>query len=147
MGDHVTYKLTGTAELSKRFRELSEQVRTKVAAPAAKDAMDIVLADAKDRASRIDDAKTRNYLPNNIAMVERKALGAELGAVIVSVGVRKTKSGQRGGNTFYWWWVELGTEHAAAHPFIRPALANNREAVFKEFISSAKYQLLKLGEN
>lgn len=147
MADFVSYKLTGAEELSAKFRDLSEGMRRKVAVPAAKDAMRIVLLDAKDRASRVDDPETRNYLPDNIALVEQKKDGAELGAAIVSVGVRKTKAGQRGGNTFYWWWVELGTEYARARPMLRPALANNREAVFKEFLSSAKYQLIKLGVN
>jgi HK97 gp10 family phage protein len=145
MADFVSYKLTGVDDLSAKFRELSQGVRSQVAVPAAKDAMEIVLNDAKARAARVDDPETRNYVPNNIAMVERKALGAELGAAIVSVGVRKTKSGTRGGNTFYWWWVELGTEHARAQPFMRNALSSNRQAVFKEFLSSAKYQLIKLG--
>lgn len=147
MADTISYKLTGADALSAKFRELSQSVRSQVAVPAAKDAMEIVLKDAQDRASRVDDPETRNYLPKNIAMVEQKTQGAELGAAIVSVGVRKTKAGQRGGNTFYWWWVELGTEFARAQPMLRPALANNREAVFKEFLSSAKFQLLKLGAN
>jgi HK97 gp10 family phage protein len=147
MADYVQYKLTGADALSAKFRELSQGVRTQVAVPAAKDAMEIVLKDAQDRASRVDDPETRNYLPKNIAMVEQKTEGADLGAAIVSVGVRKTKTGQRGGNTFYWWWVELGTERSRAQPMLRPALANNREAVFKEFLSSAKFQLLKLGAN
>lgn len=146
MGDFVSYKLTGADALSAKFRELPEQLRAKVALPAAKDAMAIVLSDAKDRASRLDDPETSNFLPKNIALVERKKLGAELGAVIVSVGVRKTKFGQRGGNTFYWWWVELGTEHSRAQPFLRNSLSLNRMAVFKEFLSSAKYQLIKLGD-
>jgi HK97 gp10 family phage protein len=147
MDDRVSYTLKGTQELSARFKELTEEMRRKVVTPAAKDAMQIVLDDAKDRASRIDDPATANFLPKNIALIERKAIGQEVGAVVMSVGVRKRPKGQGGGNTFYWWWVELGTEHAAAHPFIRPALANNREAVFKEFISSAKFQMLKLGVN
>lgn len=147
MADSISYRLTGAAELSAKFRELSTEMRTKVAVPAAKDAMQVVLTDAKDRASKVDDPETKNYLPDNIALVEQKKLGEEIGAAVVSVGVRRTKAGQRGGNTFYWWWVELGTEYARAQPMLRPALANNREAVFKEFLSSAKYQLIKLGVN
>ncbi|MBD1602247.1 hypothetical protein HAQ05_26570 [Pseudomonas sp. CA3A] len=145
MGDFVSYKLNGAEELSAKFKQMSEKLRENIVRPAAKDAMQIVFDDAKDRATRIDDPETKNYIPKNIALVERKKQGQALGAVIMSVGVRKTAAGQRGGNTFYWRWVELGTEHAVAKPFIRPALANNREAVFKEFLSSAKFQLLKQG--
>jgi HK97 gp10 family phage protein len=147
MADWVSYKLTGANELSAKFRELSQGMRTKVAVPAAKDAMELVMIDAKDRADRIDDPETRNQISSNIAMIEQKKLGEELGAAIVSVGVKKSRSGQRGGNTFYWWYVELGTEHSAAFPFMRGALASKREEVFKEFLSSAKYQLIKLGAN
>ncbi|MDS9879442.1 hypothetical protein RMI40_31890 [Pseudomonas protegens] len=147
MADWVTYNLKGAEELSARFKALPEEMRRRVVTPAAKDAMDIVLVDAKDRAARIDDPETANFIPANLAMVERKALGQEIGAVVISVGVRMRKRGVGGGNTFYWWWVELGTEKNRAKPFLRPALANNREALFKEFLSSAKYQLIKLGVN
>ncbi|UFP98552.1 HK97-gp10 family putative phage morphogenesis protein [Pseudomonas fitomaticsae] len=147
MGDYVRFNLKGADELSARFKGLTEEIRRKVVLPAAKDAMDIVLLDAKDRAARIDDPETANFIPANLAMIERKAIGEEVGAVVISVGVRMRKRGQKGGNTFYWWWVELGTEKNRAKPFLRPALANNREALFKEFLSSAKYQLIKLGVN
>ncbi len=147
MADFISYRLTGTDELSAKFKALPEHIRSKIATPAAKDAMDIVLATAKDKADRIDDPETANYIAGNIAKTERRALGKELGAAIVSVGVRQARRGQLGGNTFYWWWVELGTERSRAHPFLRSALAEKREEVFREFISSAKYQLLKVGAN
>ncbi|MCQ2989051.1 hypothetical protein NLO72_07335 [Pseudomonas tremae] len=147
MVDRVQYKLTGADALSAKFRQLSVSMRTKVVLPAAKDAMDVVLRDAKDRASQIDDPATANDISANLALMERKAISEELGAVVVSVGVKKSIRGRLGGNTYYWWWVELGTENARAHPFVRPALENNKQAVFSEFLSSAKYQLLKLGVN
>lgn len=146
MADFVEYKLKGADRLSARFKALSEEMRRQVVLPAAKDAMEIVLKDAKDRADRVDDPATPNYIPLNLAMIERKALGQGLGAVVVSVGVRRRKRGQGGGNTFYWWWVELGTEHSRAQPFMRNALAQNKAQVFREFIQSAKFQLVKLGE-
>ncbi|WP_176506363.1 HK97-gp10 family putative phage morphogenesis protein [Pseudomonas urethralis] len=145
MADFVTYQLKGTETLSARFRQFSQDMREKVARPAAKEAMGLVLDDAKDRALRIDDPETRNVIAKNIGMVERKDEGAELGAVIFSVGVRNTRARQRGGATFYWHMVELGTEHSRARPFLRPALSNNREAVFKAFIGAAKAELLTLG--
>ena len=146
MASSIEYRLRGADDVVARFRNLSKGMRRKVAVPAAKDAMDIVLQDAKARAQRVDDPETPNYIPANIAMVERKALGEQIDAAVVSVGVRRRKGRAGGGNTFYWWWVELGTEHSQAHPFIRPSLDHNRQALFREFISSARYQLIKLGE-
>lgn len=147
MADWITYKLKGAEELSRVFRTLPQELQRQVVVPAAKDAMDLVLVDAKDRASRIDDPATPNNIALNIAMIEDTKFFNETGATKISVGVRKTKRGQRGGNTFYWWWVELGTARSRAQPFMRNALAQNRQAVFQEFLSSAKFQLIKLGLN
>lgn len=147
MADWITYKLKGAEELSRVFRTLPQELQRQVVVPAAKDAMDLVLVDAKDRASRIDDPATPNNIALNIAMVEDTKFFSETGATKISVGVRKTKRGQRGGNTFYWWWVELGTARSRAQPFMRNALAQNRQQVFQEFLSSARFQLIKLGLN
>lgn len=143
MADVIEYKLKGADDIVARFRQLSRDIRRKVAVPAAKDAMQIVLDDAVERAYRIDRAKTKPVIAQNITMVERKAMGEELDAAIVSVGVKRRG---KGGGTFYWKFVELGTEHARARPFLRPALSQNQKAVFSEFLSSARYQLIKLGE-
>lgn len=145
MADEITFKLKGTDELSARFKELGAAARRQIALPAAKDAMDIVLQDAKRRADRIDDPRTRNYIPDNLALIERKKEGEALGSVVVSVGVRRRRGGAGGGNTFYWWWVELGTERSRARPFLRPAAMANRQEVFREFINSAKYNMIKWG--
>lgn len=147
MADYISYKLTGADELSAKFKTLSQEMQRQIVVPAAKDAMDIVLRDAIDRASRIDDRATPNDISQNIALVEDVKFFEETGCTKVSVGVRKTKRGQRGGNTFYWWWVELGTSRIRAQPFMRNALDRNKQAVFEEFLSSAKYQLVKLGLN
>lgn len=144
MADWVNYNLVGADALSAKFKELTVNIRKQIVLPAALDAMEIVQKDAKDRADRIDDPKTRQYIPQNIVLGENKRLSDETDTVAVSVGVKRGRKGG-GNNTFYWWWVELGTEHIRPHPFMRNALSQNREAVFKEFLSSAKYQLVKLG--
>jgi HK97 gp10 family phage protein len=147
MADWITYKLKGADELSRIFKTLPQEMQRKVVVPAAKDAMDIVLKDAIQRASRIDDPRTVPDISKNIALVEDTKFFNETGSTKISVGVRKKKRGQRGGNTFYWWWVELGTSRIRAQPFMRNALGQNQQAVFAEFLSSAKYQLIKLDLN
>lgn len=147
MADWITYKLTGADELSRVFRTLPQELQRKVVVPAAKDAMDIVLKAAKDNADRIDDPRTPNYIPLNIALVEDTKFFNETGSTKISVGVRKSKRGQRGGNSWYWWYQELGTSRFRAQPFMRNALGQNQQAVFAEFLSSAKYQLVKLDLN
>lgn len=147
MADWITYKLKGADELSRVFKTLPQQLQRQVVIPAAKDAMEIVLKAAKDNADRIDDPSTPNYIPLNIALIEDTKFFTETGSTKISVGVRKTKRGQRGGNSWYWWFQELGTSTIRAKPFMRNALGQNQQAVFQEFLSSAKFQLVKLDLN
>lgn len=147
MADWVQYKLKGAEELSRVFKTLPAELQRQVVLPAAKDAMDIVQQDAIRRAKIIDRPETIPDISKNIAMIDDTKFFNETGATKISVGVRKSKRGQRGGNTFWWWWVELGTARSRAQPFMRNALAQNRQAVFQEFLSSAKFQLIKLGLN
>lgn len=148
MADWITYKLTGADELSRIFKTLPQEVQRQVVVPAAKDAMDIVLNAAKDNAAKLDRPETPNYIPRNLDMIEDRKYFEETGSTKISVGVRKRKRGQGGGNTYYAaLFLELGTSRSRAFPFMRNALAQNREAVFAELISSGKYQLIKLGLN
>lgn len=145
MADWITYKLKGADELSRKFRTLPQELQRQIVVPAAKEAMQVVLTDAKDRASRVDNPETRNYIPKNIDLIEDKKFFEETGSTKVSVGVRKRKRGVGGGNNFYWWWVELGTSRIRAQPFMRNALGQNQQAVFQEFLSVAKLKLIDLG--
>lgn len=147
MADWITYKLKGADELSRVFKTLPQTLQRQVVIPAAKDAMDIVLKDAIYRAAAIDRPETIPDISKNIAMIEDTKFFNETGSTKISVGVRKSKRGQRGGNTFWWWWVELGTSRSRAQPFMRNALGQNQQAVFAEFLSSAKLQLVKLDLN
>lgn len=144
MADYITYKLTGADKLSATFKTLGQELQRQIVVPAAKDAMDIVLRDARDRAQQIDDPKTPSNIALNIALIEDRKFFQETGSTKVSVGVKKSRKGRLGGNTFYWWFVELGTSRSRAQPFMRNALGQNQQAIFAEFLSSAKYQLLKL---
>lgn len=148
MADWVTYKLKGADALSAKFKTLSQEMQRQVVVPAAKDAMDIVLKAAQDNASRVDDPATANYIPKNLALIEDTKYFNETGNTKISVGVRKRRRGVGGGNTFYAAiFVELGTARSRAQPFMRNALGQNQQAVFQEFLSSAKFQLVKLDLN
>lgn len=147
MADWITYKLTGADKLSATFKTLSQEMQRQVVVPAGKDAMQIVLQDAISRAQRIDNPDTVPDISKNIALIEDVKYFEETGDTKISVGVKKGRRARLGGNTFYWWWVELGTSKNRAQPFMRNALGQNQQAVFAEFLSSAKYQLVKLDLN
>lgn len=141
MPDEVFFKFRGADELSAKFKRLTEAARREIALPAAKDAMEIVLIDAKNRAAAVDDPTTPNYIPAGLKLAEQDS---PEGSIRVAVGMKRNRKGSKSGNVYYWWYVELGTQHIRPHPFLRNALNQNKEAVFKEFLSSAKYQLLKV---
>jgi HK97 gp10 family phage protein len=145
MAKTSTLTLKGADELVAKFRALSASAQRYIALPAAKAAMEIVRDDAINRAQRIDDPRTPANISLNIRMAEDKAFYDETGAVKVSVGVRKKRG--PGGKTWYWYYQELGTVNARAQPFMRPALSQNLQAMFSEFLSVAKYELIKQGVN
>lgn len=147
MADWITYKLKGADELSRIFKTLPQKLQREIVVPAAKEAMDVVLQAAKANWDKIDDPSTFPDISKNVAMIEDKKFFENTGSTKISVGIRKRKRGVAGGNTFYWKHLELGTRHIRAYAPMRRALTENTQAVFQEFLSSAKFQLVKLGLN
>lgn len=147
MADWITYKLKGADELSRVFKTLPQEMQRQVVIPAAKDAMDIVLKAAKSNWDRIDDPSTFPDIGKNVAMIEDVKFFNETGSTKISVGIRKRRRGVGGGNTFFWKYLELGTVHIRAYAPMRRALNENTQAVFQEFLSSAKFQLIRLELN
>lgn len=147
MADWITYKLKGADELSRIFKTLPQELQRQVVIPAAKEAMEIVLKAAKANWDQIDDPSTFPDISKNVAMIEDVKFFNETGSTKISVGVRKRRKGVGGGNTFYWTHLELGTRYIRAYAPMRRALNDNTQAVFQEFLSSARFQLVKLGLN
>lgn len=145
MADWITYKLTGADALSKVFRTLPQELQRQVVIPAAKDAMEIILNAAKANWDKIDDPSTFPDISRNVALIEDTKFFEETGSTKISVGIRKRRKGVGGGNTYFWKYLELGTVHIRAYAPMRRALNENTQAVFQEFLSSAKFQLLKIG--
>lgn len=147
MADWITYKLTGADALSAKFKTLSQEMQRQVVVPAAKDAMQIVMQAAKANWDKIDDPSTFPDIAKNVAMIEDTKFFEETGSTKISVGIRKRRKGVGGGNTYFWKYLELGTVNIRAYAPMRKALNENTQAVFSEFLSSAKFQLLKLDLN
>lgn len=141
----ITYNLKGADELSRVFKTLPQEMQRQVVVPAAKDAMDVIAKAAKANWDKIDDPRTFPDIGKNVAMIEDTKFFEETGSTKISVGIRKRRKGVGGGNTFFWKYLELGTVHIRAYAPMRRALNENQQAVFAEFLSSAKFQLLGLG--
>lgn len=158
--------ITGLDEVQAKLRELGNKRKAKNAATrASRKAMNIVKKAAIENAKGLDDKDSTNRIWKNIITKPGKSKGYDL--LMMKVGVkggarkypntapnrRKGVVGQTyetggssknaGGDTFYWRYQEYGTATNNAHPFMRPALNNNTDAVQAEFKRSFSEEIDK----
>lgn len=140
----------GLDALNAKLKSVTEDVRKRGGRFALRKAAQLIRDEAKDYASFIDDPGTANRIADNIVVrwngkIHRRSgdLGFRVGVLggardYGAYGEIKTggnASNNPGGDTFYWRFVEFGTSHAPAHPFMRPALANNIRSATSIFIN------------
>lgn len=134
--DGVNYELKGLPELLGKLEGLEYDLKRKGGRFALRRAAQVVRDQARQNAERVDDPRTSENIAANI--VERWSgrlykrtgnlgfrvgvLGGAKGAAVAAGEVTGKGSGNPGGDTFYWRFLEFGTEDAAAQPFMRPAI-------------------------
>ncbi|MFU8927558.1 HK97-gp10 family putative phage morphogenesis protein [Acinetobacter puyangensis] len=138
--------ITGLDEVSKKLKTLgNDKVAKRIARKSAREGMKLVQAAAKQNAESVDDLDTKEKIANNIVI--RSGRINDKGAIRMRVGVLggaksyAAASGEvqgagknnPGGDTFYWRFVEFGTKHSAAKPFMRIALFNNIDSTTNKF--------------
>lgn len=110
---------------------------------AGRKAMQIVADDAQRNAQSIDDSTTSLSIADNVAI--RTSYSRVTGDLVVKVGIMGGARYRRGdkeqGLTTYWRFVEFGTEHSAAQPFLRPAIDSNQAQVFVTFMNELRVSL------
>lgn len=140
-------KITGADEALKRLDQLKGAAGKRAARRALRRGANVVLKAAREGAQRVDDPSTPNNIARNIVVRgggsrnERRA-----GGVMMRVGIRggardmskygEVKGqgkGNPGGDTFYWRFLEFGTQKMVARPFMRRALENNTQAATDAF--------------
>lgn len=149
----ISAQITGLDQLTERLRELKPALQRRVVRKAAREAMLPVREAAKANAKRIDDPATREKVWRNIALQEATKAGRRIGGVVMRVGVRggassnqhsTDASGNPGGDTRHWRYIEFGANGSPAVPFMRPALAQNIELVKTRFADVFRAELEKL---
>lgn len=153
--------LSGVSDLTEKLERIgSPKMAKKLASRAARKAMNIVKKAAVSNAKLIDDVDTSEQISRNITVRASRVRNSN--EIVMKVGVRggarhyvsskeNVRSGRAGksyktlgsknnpgGDTWYWWFVELGTNYSRAIPFLRPAMNNNIEAVTDTFTSTFK---------
>lgn len=155
----IEFQLTGLDAVLKKMRALPVDVRMKGARFAGRKAANVIRDAAVERASQLNDPATKEEIAKNIVVRFSRQRFRRTGDVAFRVGVlggarqygntrenvRKRRAGKTyatdgssvnpGGDTFYWRFLEFGTQRMAARPFMRPALSENTEAATTEFTS------------
>ncbi|WAK44863.1 head-tail adaptor [Pseudomonas phage PseuP_224] len=143
MADQITARLQGLKPVTGKMLGLAPKLRRKGLRKAARQAMNIVRDDAKARARAMDDPETAEKIWRNIVTQESGRQGQREGGVVMKVGVRggagsnqhsKDASGNPGGDTRHWRYLEFGTQHNPPAPFMRPAFSTNVNVVTDRFV-------------
>ncbi len=147
----VEFKLVGLEPILAKMKALPPAIKAKGARVAGRKAANLVRNAAIQNASRVNDPMTKEEIAKNIVVRFSSKTFARTGDVAFRVGVlggarqyaatrenrRKGRLGQSyntagssanpGGDTFYWRFVEFGTERVRAQPILRPALEQNAD--------------------
>ncbi|MBR8401447.1 HK97 gp10 family phage protein [Burkholderia cenocepacia] len=108
-------QILGLADLLADFEKLAKAQSTKALRRATVAGAKVIRDEARARAPKKSGKLRRNIV--SAALRQKDAPG------IATAGVRvRTKGkGDSPSNAFYWRFVELGTQHVRAQPFVRPA--------------------------
>ena len=151
MTDGVQFELRGVDELNIKLKGLTNDLKYKGGRFALRKAANIVRDSAIAGAERVDDQATPESIAKNIVVRFSPRRFKNTGDLAFRVGVlggaRQTSQKYQdlgiykgkgkenpGGDTFYWRFLEFGTEHSSAKPFIRKALSENVSKATDEFI-------------
>jgi HK97 gp10 family phage protein len=139
----------GLPDFREKMRRIgSEKEVKKFVRKASRQAMNIVRDAARNNAKAIDDPETVEKIHKNITVQAGKV--RDRNSIKMRVGIKGgagqnqysvSTAGLSGGDTRHWRFIEFGTSTIPAVPFMRPALANNVDAVIGRFSQSFMQQL------
>ena len=148
MSASFEFSLLGVKDVKAKMNKVSQTVNDTGTRTALRKAAGIVKKAAQQNALAVDDPKTGRRIRDNVTLQFASKLYRQKGVIMYRVGVAtnrgriptpNTDQGAKG-NTPHW---QLGTERAAAQPFMRPALANNVNQVTDKFINEFNKELDK----
>lgn len=154
-------KLNGIDELTAKLQGLKYDVQKKGGRFALRKAAQVIRDQARANALALDDPRTANKIAANITERWNNRLNKTTGDLGFRIGVLggarnysdygdfktgKSATGNPGGDTFYWRFLEFGTQNMPAQPFMVPAIeASSQKAadVFTSYFGPAIDRALK----
>lgn len=154
----VAVTLNGLEEVLLRLESVKTDVKKKGGRYALRKAAEVVRAQVADNARALDRPETPNKIYEKVVARWNPRRNKATGDLAFRVGINKLarkyvnnkenrrldRVGQKyevEDNVFYWRFLEFGTEHSAAKPFMRPALAQSAQRATDEFIAQYKRAL------
>jgi HK97 gp10 family phage protein len=158
MADSIEYSLNGIEGLLGKLETLKEDVKFKGGRFALRRAAQILQRQAIENAQRLNDPATSEEIAKNIAVRWSSRRFKSSGDLMFRVGilggarqyantkenVRAGRAGQTyatlgdksnpGGDTWYWRFLEFGTERSQAQPFLRPVADQAGADAVNEFL-------------
>ena len=154
-----TVKIEGLEALDRKLRELPEKVGRRAMRRALRKGATIVRREARSGAQKLDDPRTSNSIAKNIAIRNggTKRERAEGGPVLRvgvlggardysahgEIGTGKSGKENPGGSTFYWRFLEFGTQSIAPRGFMRSAMERSTSKVFDAVATAMSSELDK----
>ena len=159
MADGIDFKLTGIEQLVATMNDVQYETKRKGGRFALRKAAQVIRDQARSNAEKIDDPRSPENISLNIVerwsgrrfrrtgdlMFRVGVLGGARAYANTRENVRKGRAGQiystggdsgnPGGDTFYWRFVEFGTERSRARPFMRPSVDQAGQRAVNTFIT------------
>lgn len=143
-------KITGLDELKKNLKKVSDDIINKGGRSALRSAANVIKKEAQINAAKFDDPTTPERIADNVVVRWDRKNFRKTGNPSFKVGIMggaksggKQKQG-KGGDTFYWRFLEFGTAKMAAKPFMRPAMDAKQQEAVDKFVEAYKKQLDKV---
>jgi len=147
--DGVDFQLNGLPELLGKLDALDYDMKRKGGRFALRKAAEVIRNQVIQNALSIDDPSTSERISKNVVTRWSGRTFKKTGNLAFRVGIlggakgaaeavgEVTGQGKEnpGGDTFYWRFVEFGTQNSPAHPFVRPAISQVGNKPVDEFIS------------
>jgi len=136
-------------ELKEKLKSVSDDMINKGGRSALRSAANVIRKEAKERAERLDDPNTPERIADNVVVRWDRKTFRKTGNPAFKVGIlggakKDSKKKGRGGDTFYWRFLEFGTAKMPAKPFMRPAIDTKQKEAIDKFVEAYKKQLDKL---
>lgn len=143
-------RMTGMKELKEKLKKVSDDMINKGGRSALRSAANVIRKEAQTNAAKIDDPTTPERIADNVVVRWDRKNFRKTGNPSFKVGIMggaksggKQKQG-KGGDTFYWRFLEFGTAKMAAKPFMRPAMDAKQQEAVDKFVEAYKKQLDKV---